>query len=216
MARSPPPGVKGDSRSLPLRSSAPPRPKHEARLSPSLGTPNSTRGKKKKKKKGSTWPALERRNQPREQWGVQLRTDVANADGSTPTHFTLEYSHRPLDLNSGPHSNSSRDAARDPQAASPGSQQQELTHQAAASRGHCRGQAGRGPGRRGQVRAGERLEARRRLAPVPAAPPRGTRLPGTQSPTWSRRRQACARPRAAPRPGRSAGSAGHGATASPW
>lgn len=54
--------------------------------------------------------------------------------------------------------------------------------------------------------AGGRLEARPRLASVPAAPPRRTRLPSARSPTSSRRRRrrrrsrhACARSRATPR-----------------
>lgn len=149
-------------------------------------------------------------------WGGRLRTVVAKADGSSPTHLLLECSHGPLGLNSGPQPDSSSDAARAPRAAFPGSRRQELPRQAAASRSHCRGQAGRRQGRCRQVRAGERLEARRRLAAVPAAPPRGTWLPGAVSPTSSRRHQACACPRAALRPGRSAGSAGLGVTASPW
>lgn len=100
------------------------------------------------------------------------------------------------------------DATRAPPAAFPG---------ASSRNPRVRGQAGQCPGRCGQVRARGRLEAQPLLAAVSAAPPRGTRPrrpvaylvpppPGLR-----------ASPRhAAPRPGRSAGSTGLGATASPW
>lgn len=137
--------------------------------------------------------------------GVQLRTDVANADGSTPTHFILEYSRRPLDLNSGPHSNSSRDAARGPQAASPGSQQQELTSQAAASRGHCRGPAGRGGAPVGEGRCARESGSKPGVAwpqsPQPLRVELGSLAPSLlPGPAAARPVRVAAPRRAAPRP----------------
>lgn len=73
----------------------------------------------------------------------------------------------------------------------------------------------RGGARAGAGRCARESGSKPRVAWPRSPPPLRVDL-GALSPTSSRRRQACARPRAAPRPGRSAGSAGLVATASPW
>lgn len=142
-----------------------------------------------RRERGSTRPAPERRDRPRGQWG--LSRGECRLVHTHPLCSTVEPQGPGLEPKSPAVPILTRaDPARAPPAALPG---------ASSRNPRVRGQAGQRPGRCGQVRAGGRLEARPRLAAVPSAPPRGTQLPAVPSPTSSRRRQACARPRATPR-----------------
>lgn len=158
-----------------------------------------------RRERGSTRPAPERRDRPRGQWG--LSRGECRLVHTHPLCSTVEPQGPGLEPKSPAVPILTRaDPARAPPAALPG---------ASSRNPRVRGQAGQRPGRCGQVRAGGRLEARPRLAAVPSARNSAPRRPFAYlvpPPPGLR-----ASPRhAAPRPGRSAGSTGLGATASPW
>lgn len=182
-------GVKGGSRSLPPRSSAPaslPKPKPEARLSASLGTSYPARGRwDAGEERGSRRPAPERRGQPRGQWG--LSRGECRLVHTHPLCPTVQPQAPRLELSSPAVPILTRaDAARAPPAALPGA-------------------SSRNPRRQGTAHGSLRAGARGRAARSPASPGRSPRRPSARnSPPRRLPRPAAARPARVPVPRRAA------------